>query len=144
AWPFAFLSLGLLCLTLVPGLSRTTMGANRWLVLGPLQFQPSEFCKIASLLLMAAGLSKHFWWHRQIAARIGISMVMALIVMKQPDLGTTLMIMGGMLALLYASGTNHSLLLSSLGVGGFAVWHHVQKTPYQMKRIASWLNPYLS
>jgi cell division protein FtsW len=36
------------------------------------------------------------------------------------------------------------LLLGSLGLGGVYVWHHIQKTPYQMARIQSWLNPYLS
>jgi cell division protein FtsW len=144
SWPFAIVSLGLLCLTLVPSLSRATMGANRWLVLGPLQFQPSEFCKLASIILMASGLAKHFWWHKQILLRIAVSMAMALIVMKQPDLGTALMIMGGLLTLLHASGTNPGLLFGSLGVGLAAVWHHVEKTPYQMARIQSWLNPYLS
>lgn len=141
AWPFAIVSLGLLCLTLVPGLSKTTMGSTRWLALGPVQFQPSELCKIASILLMAAGLSKYFWWHRQIFVRIGVIMIMAVIVMKQPDLGSTLMILGGMGALLYASGTNQGLMVGSLLGGVALVWHHIQKTPYQMKRITSWLDP---
>jgi cell division protein FtsW len=144
AWPFAIVSLFLLGLTLVPGLCVTTMGSSRWLSLGPLQFQPSEFCKVASIILMASGLSKYFWWHRQIACRIALSLLMALIVVKQPDLGTALMIMGSLLALLYVSGTNSMLILSSLGFGGFIVWHHIKKTPYQMARIQSWLNPYLS
>ena len=144
SWPFAFVSFGLLCLTLVPGLSKTTMGATRWLALGPVQFQPSEFCKIASIILMASGLSKYFWWNRQILYRLIVSLLMAVIVIKQPDLGTALMILGGNLALLYASGTNQALLFSFLGGGGAIVWHHIQKTPYQMARIESWLNPYNS
>ena len=75
SWPFAFVSFGLLCLTLVPGLSKTTMGATRWLALGPVQFQPSEFCKIASIILMSAGLSKYFWWNRQILYRLIVSLL---------------------------------------------------------------------
>ena len=144
AWPFAVVSVGLLCLTLIPSLSVTTKGSTRWLALGPLQFQPSEFCKVASIILMASGLSKYFWWHRQIMARIAISMVMVAIVVKQPDLGTALMIMGGLLSLLYVSGINQMLVGGLLGGGGALVWHHIQKTPYQMARIQSWLNPYLS
>jgi cell division protein FtsW len=93
---------------------------------------------------MASGLAKYFWWHRQIFFRIAVSFAMAAIVVKQPDLGTALMIMGGLLALLYVSGTNSILLLGSLGGGGAYVWHHIQKTPYQMARIQSWLNPYIS
>ncbi len=144
SWPFAIVSLGLLGLTLVPSLSVKTFGAARWLSIGPVQFQPSEFCKVASLLLMASGLSKYFWWHRQIFVRIGISMAMVAIVAKQPDLGTALMIMGGLLSLLYVSGINQILVAGLLGGGGVAIWHHIQKTPYQMARIQSWLNPYLS
>jgi cell division protein FtsW len=144
AWPLALISLFLLALTLVPSLSVTAKGSSRWLNLGPLQFQPSELCKFSSILLMASGLAKYFWWHRQIFFRIAVSLAMAAIVVKQPDLGTALMIMGGLLALLYVSGTNSVLLLGSLGGGAVYVWHHIQKTPYQMARIQSWLNPYIS
>lgn len=144
AWPFALVSLVLLALVLVPGLSVTTMGSSRWLAIGPIQFQPSEFCKVAAIILLAAGLSKHFWWHKQIFIRIAVSMVMAVIIVKEPDLGSALMIIGSIFALLFVSGIN-GLLVSVLGLGGgIYIWHHIQKTPYQMARIQSWLNPYLS
>lgn len=143
AWPLAVVSLALLMLTLVPGISVTAKGSSRWLALGPFQFQPSELCKISSILLLSSGLSKYFWWHRQIFVRITLTILMAGIVVKQPDLGTAMMIMGGLLALLFAGGTNSLLILSAMGGGGYLVWHHIQKTPYQMARIQSWLNPYL-
>ena len=133
----------MLGLTLIPGLAVTAKGSSRWIGVGPLQFQPSELCKLASLVLMSAGLSQYFWWHRQIFFRLIVTLIMAFIVIKQPDLGTALMILGGLLALLYASGTNSMLLFMSLAGGAFVVWHHIQKTPYQMARIQSWLNPYL-
>jgi cell division protein FtsW len=144
AWPLAIVSLLCLTLTMVPSLSVTAKGSSRWLNLGPLQFQPSELCKVSSILLMASGLSTYFWWHRQTFFRIAVSMAMVAVVVKQPDLGTALMIMGGLLALLYVSGTNSILLLGSLGAGAVYVWHHIQKTPYQMARIQTWLNPYIS
>lgn len=144
AWPFAGVALLLLGLTLIPQLSITAKGSSRWLALGPFQFQPSELCKVVSLILMASGLSRFFWWHPQVIARIGASLVFALIVVKQPDLGTALMIMGGLLALLFVSGTNAILIGSSLVAGAGIVWHQIQKTPYQMARIKSWLDPYSS
>ncbi len=143
AWPFALVSLFLLALTFVPHISVNTMGAARWLQLGPLQFQPSELCKVASIILMASGLSKYFWWHRQIFYRFLISIAMAAIVAKQPDLGTALMIAGGLFALLYASGTNQALLFGGLLSGLPLVWHHIKHTEYQWKRILAWLNPEL-
>jgi cell division protein FtsW len=144
AWPMAIVSLFLLALTLVPGLSVTTMGSSRWLALGPLQFQPSEFCKISCIILMASGLSKYFWWHRQILARILLVMVTVAIIAKQPDLGTSLMVLGALFSLLYTSGTNSLLLFGSIIVGGGVIWNKIINTPYQLARIQSWLNPYSS
>lgn len=144
AWPLTLIALAMLAVTMVPGLSVTAKGSSRWIAVGPLQFQPSELSKLATILLMASGLSKYFWWHRQVFARIAVVMVMAAIVVKQPDLGTAMMILGTLLSMLYVSGTSTLLILSSLGVGGLLVWRHIQKTPYQMARIQSWLNPYLN
>jgi cell division protein FtsW len=98
AWPLALASLFLLALTLVPHLSVTAKGSSRWLALGPLQFQPSEMAKVSCIILLASGLSKYFWWHRQVLWRVGITVAIAFIVMKQPDLGTGLMILGAILA----------------------------------------------
>jgi cell division protein FtsW len=144
AWPAAIASLFLLALTLVPGLSVTTMGSSRWLAIGPLQFQPSEFCKISCIILMASGLSKYFWWHRQILLRILLVMVTVALIAKQPDLGTSLMVLGALFALLYTSGTNSLLLLGSMVIGSAVIWHKILNTPYQYARIQSWLNPYNS
>lgn len=142
AWPLALFSLCLLGLTLIPGLSVTAKGSSRWLALGPVQFQPSEMCKVACIILMASGLSKYFWWHRQVISRIAVTLVVAAIIVKQPDLGTALMILSSLLCLLYVSGTNSLLIFSSLVGGAWLVWRHILKTPYQMARIQSWLNPY--
>ncbi len=143
AWPLGWFSLILLALTMVPGLSTTSFGSSRWLQIGPFQFQPSEMAKMATILLLATGLSKHFWWQRQCLFRIALIMSMAAIVVKQPDLGSTLMILSGLIVLLFVTGMNAVLMGGSL-VGGVAlVWTKIVNTPYQMARIDSWLNPYL-
>ena len=144
AWPLAIAALVLLAITLVPHLSVTQMGSSRWIPIGPIQFQPSELAKVATIILMASGISKYFWWHRNVFIRIIFVMAMAGIVVKQPDLGTAMMILGTLLSMLFVSGTNTLLILSAIGVGGALGWHHVQKTPYQMARIQSWLNPDLN
>lgn len=144
AWPLALISLVLVAVTLIPGVAVRAGGSARWINLGPVQFQPSEMVKIASIILMASGLSKYFWWHRQIFMRIAVIMIMAAIVVKQPDLGTSLMILGTLLAMLYVSGTNSFLIVGSILAGAGVVWQHIQRTPYQMARIQSWLNPHLN
>jgi cell division protein FtsW len=144
AWPLAIVSLVLVAITLIPGVAVRAGGSARWINFGPVQFQPSEMVKIAAIILMASGLSKYFWWHRQIFMRIAVIMIMAAIVVKQPDLGTSLMILGTLLAMLYVSGTNSFLIVGSIIAGACVVWQHIQRTPYQMARIQSWLNPYLN
>ncbi len=144
AWPFTLGSFFLLLLTLVPHLALVQMGSARWLALGPLQFQPSELVKVSAIVLMASGLSKYFWWHRQVFTRIAVILIMAGIIVRQPDLGTGLMLIGTLLAMLFVSGTNSIWIFGSLAVGGAVVWYHIKKTPYQMARISSWLNPYNS
>ncbi len=144
AWPLTLASLLCLAVTLVPSLSVTAEGSTRWIQIGPIQFQPSELAKVAVIVLMASGISKYFWWHRNVFIRICIVLAMAGIVVKQPDLGTAMMILGTLLSMLFVSGTNTLLILSAIGVGGTLGWHHVQKTPYQMARIQSWLNPDLN
>lgn len=144
AWPAALISFFLLLLTLVPRLAVTQMGSARWLALGPLQFQPSELVKVSAIILMASGLSKYFWWHRQVFARIALILVMSGIIVKQPDLGTGMMLIGTLLAMMFVSGTRSIWIFGFLGLGGALVWYHIKKTPYQMARILSWLNPYNS
>jgi len=145
AWPMALFALVSLGITLVniPGLTVQTMGSSRWLTLGPLQFQPSEVAKVATILLLASGLSRYFWRDPQIVLRIFVVLAMAGIVIKQPDLGSASMILASLLTLLFASGTNFLLLLGALGGTAVLAWQHVQKHPYQMARIETWLNPYL-
>lgn len=144
AWPLTFVSLITLGLTLIPHLSVTAEGSSRWIAIGPLQFQPSEMAKVSTIILMATGISKYFWWHRNVFIRIIFVMCMAGIVVKQPDLGTAIMILGTLLSMLYVSGTNSLLILSSISVGGWLAWHHIKHTPYQNARIMSWLHPELN
>jgi cell division protein FtsW len=144
AWPLTLSSLVLLAVTLIPHLSVTVEGSSRWIGFGPIQFQPSELAKVTTIILMASGVSKYFWWHRNVFVRIIFVVSMAGIVVKQPDLGTAIMILGTLLSMLYVSGTNSLLILSSLGIGGCLAWHHVKSTPYQIARIQSWLHPELN
>ncbi len=144
AWPLSWVSLILLALTMVPSLSTTSFGSSRWLQIGPFQFQPSEMAKMATILLLATGLSRHFWWQRQCLFRIALIMCMAAIVVKQPDLGSTLMIMSGLIVLLFVTGMNAVLMGGSLLAGAALVSIKIMNTEYQLARIQSWLNPYLN
>lgn len=140
AWKFGLIVAGLLLLTLLQGV--TTNGSERWLPLGPFQFQPSELAKPAVVMLMAAALStgKNKWG---IALKFSL-LVLAMIglIFKQPNLSISLLLGSTWLSLLFIGGLHISFFGIGLPVGFMFVWFQIQRTPYQLKRIVGWLDPW--
>ena len=107
----------------------TALGAQRWISIGPLNVQPSEFAKIAAILLVAAVLSRHPVERPVDLLRpLGVIAVPWLLVFIQPDLGTSLVFGALMLTMLYWSGMPLEwvvLLLSPLAtalISGLFPW----------------------
>jgi rod shape determining protein RodA len=113
--PVFLASLGLLCLVLLIG--QPTGGARRWLNLGPMSFQPSEFAKLAYILFMAGVLSARGADLRRpthLAVPVGAAVLVCGLVLKQPDLGTALCFMAILIAMLYWAGLPGSHLFYAL------------------------------
>lgn len=92
-------------------------GARRWLSLGPLSFQPSEFAKIAFILFMAGVLSARGADLRRpshLGIPVGAALFVSALVLKQPDLGTALCFMAVLVAMLYWAGLPGSRLFYAL------------------------------
>ena len=143
-WPVYLVNLGLLALTLAVGTG--VGGASRWVAVGPLVFQFSELAKVLVVGVLAAYLAgrrdrmESLW---VIIGAVLLTVPPLVLVMLQPDLGTSLVfgaILAGMLFLVGASLT----WLGILGGAGLAslpiVWNHVL-LDYQRERILSFLNP---
>ena len=140
-----FYGLSLVLLVSVELLGVIGMGAKRWIHLYLFQLQPSELMKLSLILLIASHF--HFWGERGPQIRhlflpmIAI-LVSACLVLRQPDLGTTLILIGVGLSMLFAVGvwwgifaTGGFLFLMSLPI----VWTFLRG--YQKKRILAFLNP---
>ena len=121
AVPLYAAGLVLLVATAVFGITRK--GATRWLALGPLVIQPSEVLKIATPLMLA-------WWFqkREAQARLFDFVVAAVLllvpvalVIKQPDLGTALLILAGGLYVIFFAGLSWKLVLPALAVGAVGI-----------------------
>ena len=134
---------GLVLLVLVLTMGEVGQGARRWLDLG-IRFQPSEIMKLA-VPMMAA------WYlhDRQIPPRIGQLLLLALMIVvptvliaRQPDLGTSLLIAASGLIVIVLAGLPIRLMiaLAVLSVpGALVLWNFMQD--YQKQRIVTLLNP---
>ncbi|WP_254216827.1 FtsW/RodA/SpoVE family cell cycle protein [Synechococcus sp. CCY 9618] len=127
--------------TLVVG--STVNGASRWLVLGPIQLQPSELIK-PFIVLQGAVIFSH--WRRialdQKLLWITIYGVVILLILKQPNLSTAAL-MGLLLWLMaLAGGLPLKLLLGAATAGGLLGSASIAINPYQLDRVTSFLDPW--
>ncbi len=110
---------------LIPGIGSIRYGARRWIDLGFFQFQPSEFAKLAFILAQAHFLSRPTDELRQLSnfwKSIGLLLLPFVLIMKEPDLGSALVLLPTGLAMLFIAGTPRRYLQNLLGcVGVLAV-----------------------
>ena len=139
---FYFISLGLLILVLFFG--ETGKGAQRWLGIGSFRFQPSELMKLALPMVVALHLSKELPPPsiKKVFMMLVLIILPVLLVAKQPDLGTAMLIATSGFAVLFIAGIGWKLLagfaviaLSSVPV----IWN--QMHDYQKNRVLTFLNP---
>ncbi|MDX1917804.1 MAG: putative peptidoglycan glycosyltransferase FtsW [Candidatus Caenarcaniphilales bacterium] len=141
AWIGIFFSIICLALVNFSSFGLQAGGSERWLRFGFLSFQPSEITKIAVLILMADGLSRYHWFSRPVLIRLLVCLIAAGLVLIQPDLGTSVLILAGMVFLLFAAGMNW-LIVGATGVLGLLSLNFIIKhNPYQLQRFNGWLHP---
>jgi rod shape determining protein RodA len=145
--PWAY-GIGLLALVAVRLVGHRVLGAKRWISVGPVHFQPSEWVKLILILIVAryfANLGGHSLTWREILrafAMVGLPMALVLI---QPDLGTALTYTPILVAGLFLGGINlrQALVLSVCGTALIVgVWSSGKiLKPYQKARLTSFINP---
>lgn len=134
----------MLVLVLIPSLGVTVNGAQRWLRLGPIQFQPSEVAKLALVLFAADNLarSKQVDVDRSLKPIMAVLAVFGALILLQPNLGTTIILFVIGIAALFASGVRLSAVafigaVSALGAGLLAYL-----APYRRDRLLAFLDPW--
>ena len=135
------LSLGLLLLTFFFG--HTSRGATRWLALGSWQIQTAEIIKPLLILALAGWLTRVSAWKVKPTLGLIIGLLVPLIlVFKQPDLGSSLIILGAALGQLFAGGFPVVLMLiggMGLIISAPLLWHLLRG--YQRLRLLTFINP---
>ena len=146
AGPLLVISIGLLLLALHPTAGVSAYGASRWIALGPLTVQPSELAKLAVVAFAASVLTRKGrklddWLH--IALPLGpIVLLVAGIVMMQRDLGTTIVIVGSILLMLFIAGIRMRYLAMTGVVSLAGLVYLILGTAYRRARFLSFVDPW--
>lgn len=143
-WVVWGVSLALLVLTLVMG--STDYGAQRWLRLGPVGLQPSEFAKVAFLLMAVRIMYQYRAGDIELRAALVQAVLFVLIPLafmyrSQSDLGTTLICAVGVLAVMWLGGVSSRILGVILGAGVIFVLFAIFGTGYRSDRLV-YLDPW--
>ncbi len=152
--PLAYLG-GLGLLVAVEFVGVVGMGAQRWIDIGPLRLQPSEVMKVTLVMMLAAyyawlppeKVSRPLW----VAVPLILTAVPVALVLKQPDLGTSILLLAGAGVVMFLAGVSWWYFGSAIAVVGGTVWavFHSRGTEwqllndYQYRRIDIFLDPTL-
>lgn len=150
-WERHSVSLLLLCLlmltlVLVPGIGRVVNGSRRWLMLGPVTIQVSELAKMAMILYVAG-----YFVRQQKAVNqtlLGfikpmlVLVVVAFLLLLEPDFGATVVIVGTVMAMLFLMGVKVRYYVGLLLIVAFCLAFLAVSSPYRLARLTAFLNPW--
>lgn len=135
----------LLIIVLIPGIGIIRGGARSWIGIGNFSLQPSEFMKIACIILMSKYLSDYYKDMKKpkyIILLLGVIILVFGVIMLQPDFGTGMIIIATAILILFVSGVNLSYFLY-LGLAGTAgIVLLIISAPYRLQRIFAYLDPW--
>ncbi|OED35379.1 cell division protein FtsW [PVC group bacterium (ex Bugula neritina AB1)] len=140
------LNIVLLLIVLVPAFSFTAGGARRWIQLGFFRFQPSEFCKLVTVIFVAKMLSLKeidIYKKWRIFCTLFIFLIGTLaLIMAERDLGGTIILSSTIFVMFYISGIQKRYLLGCIGLVSPVVYMAITKYAFRMERLLTYLNPW--
>ena len=144
------LAVTLFLLVAVLFVGTTINGAQRWLAVGPLSFQPAEFAKLMAVLLEAFSISSVLGMERfrmdrdwpRVVVPFGAILLMAFLVYREPDFGTACIVFGVPLLMALVLLIPPRYWLGIVPMGLLAAFAIGMLQPYRMKRIEVWFDPW--
>lgn len=136
----------LLILVLIPGIGSIRNGSRSWFGIGPFGIQPSEFAKLGLIIFCSKYLSQSNKFLKSYKMGVFPILLVALVffglIMLQPDLGTGLVLIVSIIALLFVAGVNIKFFIGAFVIGVIGVIILVIIAPYRMDRITSFVDPW--
>jgi cell division protein FtsW len=141
-YPLLLGSLVLLAMTL---LAPAVNGARRWLPLGPLTFQPVEIAKLALVTYLAYSLGRKADQVKTFTVgfvpHVVVCGMMMVILLKQPDLGSSIVLGATTLGMLFMAGTRISYIVLAVLAAAPVAYHMVVGTAWRLQRVLAYFNP---
>jgi cell division protein FtsW len=135
-----------LVLVLIPGLGREVNGSSRWLGVGFLGIQVSEVAKLFAVLYVAGYLNRHFEEVRKqltgFIKPMGILAVLAVLLLLEPDFGSTVVLSTTILGMLFLAGVRLRIFVV-VAIGALALFALLAiSSPYRLARLTTFVNPW--
>lgn len=154
-WSKPIWVLSMLSLVGVKVIGHTLNGAQRWIDIGPLSIQPSEFCKLATVIYLAGVFAERKSWPAEIKPRKNFAhwmdtvfspklvralpamwvLIAVLLIEKEPDLGTGAVIAVTAFVMMFVGGVSRKSLIASVVIAAVGVGFMVKSEPYRLERI---------
>lgn len=143
------LSVVTLLLVLIPGVGVVAGGARRWLDLGIFSLQPAEFAKLAAIIVLSCAVSRGAAVRgdaglKEVAKPLGAIGFLFLLIILEPDFGTSAVLLAGVAGVLWASELRTRGLVVAGVLGGAALAAVMMAEPYRRERFFTFLNPWAS
>jgi len=136
----------LLVIVLLPGIGRAVNGAQRWIGLGALNLQPSEFMKLAATLYAAdytaRKLTEMGSFRRGFVPLAAVMIVVAALLLREPDFGAFVVIVAIAMGILFLGGMNGRLFAGLIVAMAIAFALLILSSPYRWERIVSYMDPW--
>ncbi len=135
----------LLTVVLIPGVGTETNGSQRWIDLGFMSFSPAEMVKLCLIMFVAFGLAKKGERIRDfkegLLPYLVVMAIAAGLILKQPDLGTAMVLCGTIFIMLFAAGARLFHLGALGGAGVVMIGLAIALEPYRLSRFLAFLHP---
>jgi cell division protein FtsW len=146
AKPLLIICFLFLVAVVIPGIGQVRGGSRAWLGIGSFGIQPSEFAKLGMIIFFAYMLEKNqdriTSFRRGLIPPLAIVVAAVGLIMLEPDLGQSTVLMGTAIIIIFAAGAKlrHLLGLASLAIPAFVAL--VVVAPYRLKRIFAFMDPW--
>lgn len=144
--PMLLASIIALAVLLIPGVSRQINGSVRWLFLGPISIQVSEFAKIALIIYIASFIVRR---HEEVTSQISgflkpiiVLTIMAGLILLEPDFGTAVVLVSTIMGMLFLGGVPFRRFISLFGLAVSGLIFLSVASPYRMARLTTFLDPW--